>query len=97
MASYLLFFLSQSLLDSNLGSFGYILMNEELLKCTIENGMIDLSYVQEQIEMNKRKVLLGRHPYIIVWQGNDGKWYTYLPDEKRRILKNGLRKMRLKI
>lgn len=49
--------------------------------------MIDLSYVQEQIEMNKRKELLEKHPYKI-WQGKDGKWYTYLPDkEKGRVLK----------
>ena len=59
----------------------------ELLKYAIENGMIDLSYVQEQIEMNKRKELLEKHPYKI-WEGKDGKWYTYLPDEKKgRILK----------
>ena len=61
--------------------------NEELLKYAIENGMINISYVQEQIEMNKRKELLDKHPYKI-WQGKDGKWYTYLPDEKKgRVLK----------
>ncbi|MBD5487295.1 MAG: site-specific integrase [Lachnospiraceae bacterium] len=49
--------------------------------------MINLSYVQEQIEMNRRKELLKKHPYKI-WEGKDGKWYTYLPDEKKgRILK----------
>ncbi|MCI8527534.1 MAG: tyrosine-type recombinase/integrase [Lachnospiraceae bacterium] len=42
--------------------------------------MINLSYVQEQIEMNKRKELLEKHPYKI-WEGKEGKWYTYLPDE----------------
>ncbi len=47
--------------------------------------MIDVSYVQEQIEMNKREELLKKHPYKI-WEGKDGKWYTYLPDkEKGRI------------
>lgn len=62
-------------------------MNSELLKYAIKNGMIDLSYVQEQIEMKKREELLEKHPYKI-WQGKDGKWYTYLPDEKKgRILK----------
>lgn len=59
----------------------------ELLKFALDNGMIDLSYVQEQIEMNKRKELLKKHPYKI-WEGKDGKWYTYLPDEERgRVLK----------
>ena len=43
----------------------------ELLKYAIENGMIDISYVQEQIEMSKRKELLEKHPYKI-WQGADG-------------------------
>jgi len=61
-------------------------MDEVLLKYAVENGMIDLSYVQEQIEMNKRKELLGKHPYKI-WEGKDGKWYTYLPDGEGRKLK----------
>lgn len=62
-------------------------MNDELLKYAVENGMIDLSYVQEQIEMNKRREMLEKHPYKI-WEGNDGRWYTYLPDEKKgRVLK----------
>lgn len=35
----------------------------------------------------KRKELLEKHPYKI-WQGKDGKWYTYLPDDKKgRTLK----------
>lgn len=45
---------------------------DDLLKYAVENGMIDLSYVQEQIEMNKRKELLDKHPYKI-WEGKDGK------------------------
>ena len=60
--------------------------NEELLKYAIENDMIDLSYVQEQIEMNKRSELLEKHPYKI-YQGKDGKWYTYLPTDNGRIFK----------
>ena len=62
-------------------------MEEELLKYAIDNGMIDLSYVQEQIEMSKRNELLKNHPYKI-WEGKDGKWRTYLPDEEKgRVLK----------
>ena len=61
--------------------------DRELLQYALEHGMINVSYVQEQIEMNKRKELLEKHPYAI-WEGKDGKWYTYLPDdEKRRVLK----------
>lgn len=67
-------------------------MEEELLKYAVENGMINLSYVQEQIEMNKRNEILGKHPYKI-WEGKDGKWYTYLPDgEGRKLKKRASRK-----
>ena len=49
--------------------------------------MIDLSHIEEQIEMNRRKELLEKHPYKI-WEGKNGSWYTYLPDdEKGRVLK----------
>lgn len=59
----------------------------ELLKFAIENGMIDTALVQERIEMQKRAELLGMHKYDI-WQGTNGKWYTYIPDEQKgRILK----------
>lgn len=58
------------------------------MKYAIENGMIDMTYIREQIEMNKRKELLEKHPYKI-WEGKDGKWYTYLPDKGkgRRLIK----------
>ncbi len=63
------------------------------MKYAIDNGMIDLSYVQEQIEMNKKNELLKKHPYKI-WEGKDGKWRTYLPDEKkgRKLLKRNSEK-----
>ena len=61
--------------------------DRELLQYALDHGMINVSYVQEQMEMNKRKELLEKHPYKI-WEGKDGKWYTYLPDdEKGRVLK----------
>lgn len=53
----------------------------EVLKYAVANGMIDLSYVQEKIEMSKRKELLEKHPCKI-WEGKNGCWYTYLPDGK---------------
>ena len=59
----------------------------ELLKFAIENGMLDTALVQERIEMQKRIELLKMHNYEI-WQGTNGKWYTYLPDEEKgRVLK----------
>lgn len=58
----------------------------ELLKYAIENGIIDPAHVQEKIEMQRREELLKMHPYTI-WEGNDGKWHTYLPDNKGRVPK----------
>ena len=55
--------------------------NDELLKYALEHGMINMSYVQEQVNMNKRKELLEKHPYSI-WEGKDGKFHTYLPDSQ---------------
>ena len=54
----------------------------DLLKFAVENGMIDLDTVQQQVEMNERQKYLEKHPYSI-WEGKDGKWHTYLPDEKK--------------
>ena len=61
--------------------------NNDILRFIIESGKIDINDVQNSMEAMKRKELLEKHPYKI-WQGQDGKWYTYLPDEKRgRVLK----------
>lgn len=54
------------------------------MQYAVDNGMLNLAYVQEQIEMTKRDKLLKKHPYKI-WEGTDGKWHTYLPDGKKRI------------
>ena len=59
--------------------------NQDILKYAIEHGMINVSCIEEQINMNKRKELLEKHPYKI-WKGSDGKYHTYLPDEdKKRV------------
>ena len=61
--------------------------NLEILQFAIENGMIDESTIQEKMLMNERKKYLEKHPYKI-WEGKDGKWYTYLPcEENGRKLK----------
>lgn len=61
----------------------------DILKYAMENGMLDIAYVQEQMQMEKRKKILNEHPYII-WKGNDDRWKTYLPDDtkpkKRRLI-----------
>lgn len=53
------------------------------LKFAAENGMIDISHLQEQIEMKKRATILKTHPYDI-FESKDGYWHTYLPLEKGR-------------
>ena len=64
-----------------------IIETNDILKYAINNGMIDVSCIQTMIEMEKRKEYLNKHEYKI-WQGQDGKWYTYLPGvEKKRVLK----------
>ena len=57
------------------------------MRFIIDNGIININDVQNCMEAMKRKELLEKHPYKI-WQGKDGKWYTYLPDDnKGRTLK----------
>lgn len=56
--------------------------NGELLNFAIEHGILNLSYVQDQIEMRKREEIIKKHPYSIK-QGKDGRWITYLPDQDK--------------
>ena len=71
----------------------FISKENEVLKFAVEQGIINLAYVREQIEMNKREEILKNHPYEI-WEGKNGKWYTYLPDEEKGRVqkKNATRK-----
>lgn len=50
------------------------------MQYALENNIIDFTYVQEQIEMKKRKMYLEKHPYE-VWKGKDNAWYTYFSDK----------------
>lgn len=60
---------------------------DDVLQFALKNGIIDLSYVQEQYDMSKKKELLNKHTWAIS-QGKDGYWRTYLPD---KTCKNGRR------
>lgn len=57
-------------------------MNKEMLNYAIEQGIIDISHIQDAVNMSKRKEIIEQHPYSI-WEGKDGKWHTYLPDETK--------------
>lgn len=64
--------------------------NAELLKAAVENGIIDTVQIQAQLDMREKERLLKKHPNKI-YQGEDGHWYTYLPDETK---KDGRRKIK---
>lgn len=61
------------MINSDIGS------SADVLQYALEHGMIDLPYVQEQMQMSKRKELLDQYGKGI-WQGKNGKWYVKLPD-----------------
>ena len=54
-----------------------------MLRFAIENGIIDLQCIESKINMIKRDELLSKHKFSI-WEGNDGKFYTYLPDKNAK-------------
>ena len=62
--------------------------SDEILKYIVASGKLNWKQVQEEIAMSKRQEILNQHTYSI-YQGKDGKWYTYLPDKenKRRKIK----------
>ncbi len=53
------------------------------MKYIAENGIIDLTYVQEQLEMKKRAEILKNHQYSIWHSEKEDVWYTYLPDASK--------------
>lgn len=75
--------------DCNIDNMAMDIMNV-FLQCMKNSDIVESSYVQELLEMNRRKELLKKHQYTI-WQGKDGRWRTYLPAEDhpygRRLIK----------
>ena len=56
--------------------------DREILQHLIDNDTIDLAVISQEIDMNNNKKYLAYHDNKI-WQGNDGAYYTHLPDDKR--------------
>lgn len=54
----------------------------EILKYLVQNDKINLEEIEAEIELRKNNDYLNKHEFNI-WQGKNGKWYTYLPDEKK--------------
>ena len=65
----------------------------ELLKYIAESGIIDLTYVQEQVKMKKREEILKKHQYSIWFNEKENVWYSYLPDDSKA---NNRRKIKRK-
>nr|WP_130789587.1 tyrosine-type recombinase/integrase [Lachnoclostridium pacaense] len=58
----------------------------ELLNTAIFRGIIDIADVQTKIDMTKREEYLNLHKEKNeTWQGSNGSWYTYLPDETKKV------------
>ena len=55
---------------------------ETLLQYITDNAIVDLSHIQNEMEMTKRREILKKHKYKI-WKSKDGYWQTYLPDEEK--------------
>lgn len=66
----------------------------ELLQYAVSNGMIDTALLQKEIEMKNREEILKNHPYSI-WQGNDGRWRSFLPDDSKKDGRRPIAKTKL--
>ena len=51
----------------------------DLLNFAVSNGMLNISYVQEQYYMKKREEILSKHPYSIWYNEKESRWYTDVP------------------
>ena len=59
------------------------LSTEGMLQAALAEGIINIASVEETLRMKQREEILSNHPHRI-WQGkNNGKWYTYIPDESK--------------
>lgn len=68
---------------------------KNVLNYLTKSGTIKLDEVLQEIEMQERDTILKQHRYEI-WRGEDGKWYTYIPDPvKKRLLRKRSTKTKL--
>lgn len=54
------------------------------MQYAIENGIINIAYVQDQIKMKKRQDILDKHNYKI-WESSDGRWATKVKKEDGKL------------
>lgn len=63
------------------------------LNHTVSNGIINLDYVRNEMNNQKRKAILSKYPYKI-WEASDGRWKTYSFDIKKQERKMIAKKSR---
>ena len=56
---------------------------KEMLTFAVDSGMLDIATIREKIMKKRKETYLSMNPYNI-WQGSNGFWYSYLPDESKR-------------
>ena len=79
----------EPLASERISRFLLIFMNNDDLKYAIENGIINLSHIQEQIEMNKREEILKEYRGSM-WKASDGYWkirMTYDETGQKKVFK----------
>ena len=64
---------------------------DKLLRFLVESGKISEEEVNKEMEAMERTEILKKHPYKI-WEGKNGRWYTYVKVNDKRILKTGTSK-----
>lgn len=62
-----------------------LISDSELLQFALDNGIIDRTTIENQIEMMQREKYLEMHDQDI-WQAQDGRWKTYLKSKEGRRL-----------
>lgn len=62
--------------------------NNDILQYAIDNGIIDMQYIQQQIDMNKRRKILEAHPYGLIYNEKKGRWYTRFKGDNGVIQRN---------
>ncbi len=58
------------------------MLSREELNLARDFGIIEEDYVRVLVEKMNNEKILSEHPYAI-WEGKDGNWWTYLPDERK--------------
>lgn len=54
---------------------------EDALMNAVNNGIINIASINQAYEMKRREEILSECHHFSIYQGKDGKWYTYYQDE----------------